>query len=162
MDGHKTHVAAEATAFMLANNIKLLLLPAHTSHLIQPLDVSVFAAYKAGYRRSIGDTSLKELVIPGISAATQSRCIMLGKALIAFNTSVTRARIRRGFDKTGIYPCSFDAFIFHAKGVRNVTPEVAARAKTSVENELRAFHQAILSKRRIDIVDQPLIVDTDA
>jgi hypothetical protein len=155
-------MSEEAIAFMRTHNINLLLLPAHTSHLIQPLDVSVFAAYKAGYRCSKSDTSLKDLVIPGISAATQSRCIMLGRALIAFNTSVTTARIRRGFDKTGIYLCSFDAFIFHAKVVRNVPLEVAARAKRSVEDELRAFHQAILSKRRIDIVDQPLIVDTDA
>jgi len=155
-------VADETVAYCTANNIKLLLLPAHTSHISQPLDVSVFAAYKAAYRRSVYDTSLKELVITNLNAATQNRVLMLGKSLIAYNASVTVARIRRGFEKTGLYPPSFDTFLYHAKSVTGVPTEVQNRSKSTVASIRSSLCASILGKRRINIVDQPLIVDCDA
>jgi hypothetical protein len=126
------------------------------------LDVSVFSAYKAAYRRSVYDPSLKELVIPGLNTAAQSRYLMLGKSLIAYNVSVTTARIRRGFEKTGIYPPSFDTFLFHAKSVTDVPAEVVQRAKATVAGIKSSFHASILAKRRLSIVDEPLIVNMDA
>jgi len=33
-----------------SNNVQLLFLPAHTSHVLQPLDLSVFGPLKAKYR----------------------------------------------------------------------------------------------------------------
>jgi hypothetical protein len=163
MDGHRTHCAVETVEFCISNNIKMLLMPAHTSHILQPLDVSVFGAYKAAYRRSVHDTSLWVVEkIEGQTGATKNRCIMIAKALIAYSTSVTTAKIRRGFKKTGIFPPSFDTFLHEAKIVTNVPPEVTQRSDATVAATKVAFHQAILGRRRIDFRDEALIVDCDA
>ena len=45
-DGHDSHVSADFVSFCIQNCIDLLLLPPHSSHLLQPLDVSVFGPLK--------------------------------------------------------------------------------------------------------------------
>ena len=46
MDGHSSHMTANFIAYCMKHLIDLLILPPHTSHLLQPLDVSVFAPLK--------------------------------------------------------------------------------------------------------------------
>lgn len=46
-DGHGSHVQPELLRFCIDNNISLLLMPPHSSHLCQPLDVGVFSPLKA-------------------------------------------------------------------------------------------------------------------
>jgi hypothetical protein len=46
MDGHSSHITANAIAFCMRNSIDLLILPPHCSHILQPLDVGVFAPLK--------------------------------------------------------------------------------------------------------------------
>jgi hypothetical protein len=43
-DGHDSHISTEWIAHCMDNNIVLMLLPPHSSHLTQPLDVGVFGA----------------------------------------------------------------------------------------------------------------------
>lgn len=45
-DGHDSHIWAEFIRHCIANRIILMLLPPHCSHLMQPLDVSVFFPLK--------------------------------------------------------------------------------------------------------------------
>jgi hypothetical protein len=59
---------------------------------IQPLDVAVFNSYKAAYRRSSTDNTLSEILLEGLNSATQNRCNMIGKSLIAYNSAVTAGR----------------------------------------------------------------------
>jgi hypothetical protein len=46
MDGHGSHITANVIAHCMKHAIDLLILPPHTSHMLQPLDVSVFAPLK--------------------------------------------------------------------------------------------------------------------
>jgi hypothetical protein len=46
MDGHSSHITANVIAFCMRNSIDLLILPPHCSHILQPLDVDVFAPLK--------------------------------------------------------------------------------------------------------------------
>ena len=46
LDGHESHMSLEALRFALANDVHLLCLPSHTTHLLQPLDVAVFGPFK--------------------------------------------------------------------------------------------------------------------
>jgi len=39
--------------YYIQNKIVILCIPAHTSHLLQPLDVGCFSPLKAGYRNQI-------------------------------------------------------------------------------------------------------------
>jgi len=53
LDGHGSH---ETTEFMWAcykHNIHLLFLPPHTSHVLQPLDLSIFSPLKQTYRKHL-------------------------------------------------------------------------------------------------------------
>ncbi|KAI0997864.1 hypothetical protein K3495_g10325 [Podosphaera aphanis] len=43
MDGHGSHTSPEFLLLCKQNNIQLLFLPAHSSHVLQPLDLGVFA-----------------------------------------------------------------------------------------------------------------------
>jgi hypothetical protein len=46
MDGHSSHITANVIAFCMRNAVDMLILPPHTSHMLQPLDVGVFAPLK--------------------------------------------------------------------------------------------------------------------
>jgi len=46
MDGHGSHITANIIACCMQHMIDLLILPLHTSHVLQPLDVSVFSLLK--------------------------------------------------------------------------------------------------------------------
>ena len=45
-DGHDSHITGDFIEFCMDNNILLMILPPHSSHLTQPLDVGVFGALK--------------------------------------------------------------------------------------------------------------------
>ncbi len=49
VDGHASHVNLELIDIARDNNIILLCLPPHTTHLLQPLDVSVFKCSKISF-----------------------------------------------------------------------------------------------------------------
>ncbi|KFY83439.1 hypothetical protein V500_10057, partial [Pseudogymnoascus sp. VKM F-4518 (FW-2643)] len=49
MDGHGSHIRADFIAHCMENSIDLLIMPPHCSHLLQPLDVGVFAAFKRAH-----------------------------------------------------------------------------------------------------------------
>lgn len=51
VDGHGGHTSDEFMTICYLNNVYLLFLPAHTSHILQPLDLGCFSSLKAAYRR---------------------------------------------------------------------------------------------------------------
>ena len=58
LDGHGSH---ETTNFMwlcFQHKIHLLFLPPHSSHVLQPLDLSIFSPLKSAYRKELSNLSL--------------------------------------------------------------------------------------------------------
>ena len=53
VDGHKSHMTLDLVDLARENNVILFCLPPHTTHALQPLDVSVFKALKAHFSRSL-------------------------------------------------------------------------------------------------------------
>ncbi|KFY29511.1 hypothetical protein V491_00001 [Pseudogymnoascus sp. VKM F-3775] len=53
LDGHESHESAEFQEYCKAHNIITLGLPAHSSHLTQPLDMGCFSVLKRAYGRQI-------------------------------------------------------------------------------------------------------------
>jgi hypothetical protein len=51
-DGHESHFSLELVELARANKIEIVLLPSHTSHVLQPLDKSVFSAFKKGWEKA--------------------------------------------------------------------------------------------------------------
>ena len=53
IDGHKSHITLEAVDICRDSDIILFCLPPHTTHALQPLDVSVFKSLKDQYSKAI-------------------------------------------------------------------------------------------------------------
>ncbi|KAI4745532.1 hypothetical protein E4T50_04115 [Aureobasidium sp. EXF-12298] len=53
MDGHGSHTAIDFLWYCKQNKIHLLFLPGHISHVLQPLNLGVFAPLKSRYRAQI-------------------------------------------------------------------------------------------------------------
>jgi imidazoleglycerol phosphate dehydratase HisB len=51
VDGHNSHVTLEVVHKAMQVGLDLLTLPSHTSHRLQPLDVSVFGPFKRAFKR---------------------------------------------------------------------------------------------------------------
>ncbi len=53
VDGHGSHITTDAIAYCIQRKIILLCLPPHTTHLLQPLDVDVFAPLATAYKARV-------------------------------------------------------------------------------------------------------------
>lgn len=53
MDGHRSHATTEFMWNCFKNNIYVIYLPPHTSHVLQPLDLAVFSSLKSAYRKRL-------------------------------------------------------------------------------------------------------------
>lgn len=96
-DGHSTHVNPEVVTLARESNITILKLPAHTSHLLQPLDVAVFKSFK-----SIWDQRLTEWQRQNIGTKL---CKQAFAEIFAETWHRTSPKvIQNGFKKGGIYP----------------------------------------------------------
>ena len=52
LDGHSSHVTIEAIELARSNDVHMLCLPSHTTHILQPLDVGVFKPFKAAFSKA--------------------------------------------------------------------------------------------------------------
>lgn len=104
MDNHESHISVEVLDLAKKNGIVLLTIPPHTSHKLQPLDVSVYFPFQ----HAIDKASQQWMVNhPGQSMTIYSVGELVSKA---FQVSFTPRNIVAGFRKTGIFP--FDRNIF--------------------------------------------------
>jgi hypothetical protein len=101
LDGHGSHVTAEFDRYCTEHNIIVLCMPAHSSHLLQPLDVSCFAVLKHSY-----GTIVQEQMRLGINHIDKDDFLELYlKARAATYSSST---IQSGFRATGLAPFNPD------------------------------------------------------
>jgi hypothetical protein len=61
-DGHDSHISGSFIAHCLQNKILLLILPPHTSHLLQPLDVAFFGPLKGRLTAALSHLNQAQLV----------------------------------------------------------------------------------------------------
>ena len=96
-DGLRSHITLELINCAEENEILLVCLPAHSSHVFQPLDVSLFGPLKAGWRRvSATMNHFTGRVVNQFNFARLFR--------IAWDTTVDPGLISAGFQKTGLFP----------------------------------------------------------
>ena len=82
------------------NNVYLLFLPAHTSHVLQPLDLGCFSSLKTVYRRLVNDyIALSDITRVG-------KAIFLEFYARARETGLRAENIRAGWKATGLWPKS--------------------------------------------------------
>ncbi|XP_022827114.1 uncharacterized protein LOC111356860 [Spodoptera litura] len=96
-DGHSTHVDARVVELAVRNNITIIKLPPHTSHLLQPLDISVFKSFKA-----IWDAKLVEWQRRNVGTKMPKN--VFAKTMADTWQQTNPEVIKSGFKKAGIYP----------------------------------------------------------
>lgn len=101
-DGHTSHVSKSVIEWANSKNVILFILPAHTSHLLQPLDVSIFSPFKTYYYSECA-TYMRNKI-----GQTVTRYQMCQLACTAYMKAMTPQNIVAGFRKTGIYPIAKD------------------------------------------------------
>ena len=90
LDGHDSHHSTQFEAYCQKNNIITLCLPAHSSHLTQPLDVGCFSALKRAY-----GCELEDLIKAHITHITKLEFFIAFKS--AHFKAITPDNIKAGF-----------------------------------------------------------------
>lgn len=96
-DGFGTHETLEVLQFCFENNIILCRLPSHTSHKLQPCDVSVFGPLKTAYRAGV-----ERLDRGGVGAIGKEHFTHIYSP--ARDKVFTARNIRSGWSGAGLFP----------------------------------------------------------
>jgi hypothetical protein len=97
LDGHDSHLTSEFQEFCSQHNIITLCMPAHSSHLLQPLDVGCFGPLKKAYQYQ-----MQQLISHQYFHITKEDFIPEFQA--AFQRSFTPCNIQGGFRGSGLFP----------------------------------------------------------
>lgn len=93
LDGHTSHITINVIEFARANEIHLLCLPSHTSHVLQPLDVGAFKSFKSFFSKVCTQYMAKN---PGRVITEDILSSLVGSALAQSHTPIN---IFSGFKK---------------------------------------------------------------
>lgn len=96
-DGHSTHIGLKIAEMAVQNNVEILLLPPHSSHILQPLDLAVFKSLKSKWDEYL----CRHLRNTGCEKISKKKMVsQIGRLWNEFDMNI----IRNGFKKAGIYP----------------------------------------------------------
>jgi hypothetical protein len=99
LDGHGSHLTARFIAFCIDKSIDLVVLPPHTSHILQPLDVGVFSPLKRAL-----STEIEKLF--RLDTRRIPRIEWTEAYITARNRALIPRSIESSFRASGIYPLS--------------------------------------------------------
>ncbi|XP_045203754.2 uncharacterized protein LOC123556821 [Mercenaria mercenaria] len=97
-DGHKSHISLTLTQWAERNNVILFVLPPHTSHLTQPLDVGVFGPFKKMYSMACHSYMQQN---PGLTISKYSVAALTAKP---YMKALSTENLQGAFRKAGIFP----------------------------------------------------------
>ena len=96
-DWHSSHITMDIIELARRNDIHLLCLPSHTTHVLQPLDIGVFKSFKSFFSKACHKYIISH---PGRVITTDVIASLVGEA---WPQSVTPLNIMSGFKKSGVY-----------------------------------------------------------
>jgi hypothetical protein len=97
LDGHRSHVALTLAEWAKDNNVILYILPAHTSHILQPLDVGCYGPFQRMYHVQLHKYIRQTHAAITKYSIAEISCKVYNRALCADN-------LQSSFRRTGIYP----------------------------------------------------------
>ena len=97
-DGHRSHINITLKEWGVANNVAFFVLPPHTSHVTQPLDVGCFGPLKNAFYSECQAFLRKN---PGMQITRYNVAEISARA---YNKGLTPENLISAFRKTGIYP----------------------------------------------------------
>ena len=103
LDGHSSHLSLEVVLLAKENNVSIICLPAHTTHILQPLDVAVFAPMKRAWGDIIEKHNQKSYNI------NKTLFPELLNKLVNSKKAFLRRHAVAGFEASGLYPLNQNA-----------------------------------------------------
>ena len=108
VDGHPSRFTFKGCLILYLFDIDLVLLPPHTSHLLQPFDVAVAASLKTNFKEELITERFDSYVLQGIDISKQTavelRNSMIKSFINALRKSSSLHNIESSFRKSGILP----------------------------------------------------------
>jgi hypothetical protein len=104
LDNHGSHTTPEFRSFCEDNNIVLLWMPPHSSHLLQPLDVGCFSPLKTAFSKQNQDLIRNHIF-------HIRKVDFLATFYTAFQASFTQENIKAGFRGSGLHPFDPEAVL---------------------------------------------------
>ena len=101
-DGHRSHVNISLINWAQTENLILFILPAHTSHVLQPLDIGCFGPFESIYNK-VSHKFMRENC--GKSVTRYNICEL---GCSAYTKALCPENLRSSFRKAGIYPFNPD------------------------------------------------------
>lgn len=133
LDGHSSHLSSSVIALARTNNIHIICMPSHSSHVLQPLDVGVFKQVKAEWKKVLEDYFIKH----NFQNVNKEHFPSMLKKVC--ENSFRRQYIVTGFEETGIWPFNREA-IDESKIILNddEDEDEDLEEDEEVENEMQA------------------------
>ena len=133
LDGHSTHTKSiELIDLARENGVHIVCLPPHTTHRLQPLDVSIMKPLSTNLANQ------SRLFMRNNPGATIGLYQVAGIFKRASENACTQSNMMSGFEKCGIYPLDEDRFqnMYRAASVTDVpAPEDSITSSTSQDRE---------------------------
>lgn len=166
-DGHKSHINVPVLEWAKKNNIILFVLPAHTSHVLQPLDVACYGPLQKIYNYAC------QKFIREHPSSKITRYNIAELASNAYVTALSVNNLRAAFEKTGIFP--FNRTVISADIFKPSIPYVVPQENTlasdtqpcidnyftSAENiiEMKKAHHTLKKTLRNNVSGQEITSD---
>jgi hypothetical protein len=99
VDGHGSHLTRKFLQYCLTHKILLCILPPHSTHSLQPLDVVLFGPLSRAYTVKLADYLQRS---KGLLPVKKADFFLL--FWDAYNTSFTRENVLKSFEATGVEP----------------------------------------------------------
>lgn len=140
-DGHESHVSVGFLDLCHANNIELLCMPAHSTHLLQPLDVGLFGPLQQRYAINVS-----EILFSMDYQVSLSKTQFYQAFRKAHDQTFTKQNILSAWRKSGYFPFNPNFIIRQCK---EPSPSPIKMPITNVVKTPRTLVDIIDVKRRI-------------
>lgn len=130
LDGHATRQNPAAIRYLLDHNILPIILPAHTSHVLQPFDVGCASPVKACFKKFLMRIAQHPLVQEVGNATGAMRMATVWAFVEAAHRSVTPLNCCGAFSRSGLYPMNtvgIDQNPYVVPGLAPAVPQAAGR-----------------------------------
>lgn len=136
-DGHTSRESSVFLEAMARAHVDVVCLPAHSSHILQPLDLTVFGALKRQLHQRVD--------FSGCSGLPQKRLALLASLPAALYHALEPGAVAAGFKKAGIHPFDPSAVLEHNSLVpRHPVPDIATSTRrVSISNKVLTSAEVI-------------------
>jgi hypothetical protein len=117
-DGHQSRLQLPALTMLQDAKIDLVLIPPHTSHILQPLDCGIHNKFKVRLRQIFYDETARNNIEHSLSRP-EYRALILECATSALHSALEPMRVKRAWATTGLSPWKPHAVLDNSRKVHD-------------------------------------------